>query len=87
MIEHKNSLKHIDELIAEKKKYVKDKEMLDYVELLFIRATMVSENIATAVKDSFDKITEEYRDRFDEIRNELQGLRKDLGYSNGGQDK
>ena len=82
-MENKNSLRHIDTLIAEKKKGIKDKDMLEYVELLFIRATMVTENIAVAVKDSFDKVTLEYRGRFDDIKNELVKLRKDLGYQNG----
>jgi len=78
-----NSLKHIDSLIAEKKKLIKDSNITEYVELLFIRSTMITENIAMAVRDSFDKVTDEYRDRFDEIKGELKALRKDLGYSNG----
>lgn len=82
-MEPKNSLKHIDSLIAEKKACITDRAIVEYVELLFIRSTMITENIATAVKDSFDKITLEYRVRFDDIKNELQLLRRDLGYSNG----
>jgi len=89
-----NSLKHIDALIAEKKKCIKDKDVCEYIELCFIRSTMVAENIAVAVKESFDQVTkeyskrfevltQEYSKRFDAIASELQGLRKDLGYSNG----
>jgi len=93
-MEKNNSLKHIDLLIAEKKKCIKDKDVSEYIELCFIRSTMVAENIAKAVKESFDQViteysrrfevlTQEYSKRFDSITNELQGLRKDLGYENG----
>jgi len=92
--EIRDSIKHIDELIAEKKKAVQDKATLEYVELLFIRSTMITEGIAEAVKVSFDKVTKEYsnrfevmtkeyNERFNKVISELRGLRKDLGYSNG----
>lgn len=77
------SIKHIDELIAKKKNNIADRDLVDYVELLFIRSTLIAENVAVAVKESFEQFTANYNAKFDAITDELKSLRKDLGYKNG----
>jgi uncharacterized pyridoxal phosphate-containing UPF0001 family protein len=80
---NQESLKQIDVLIAEEENLIKDKEMLKYVKLLFVRLTLITENVATVVKESFEKVTENYNGKFEEMTSELKKLRKDMGYSNG----
>lgn len=80
---NQESLRHIDELINDKKKQIVDTNLLEIVELMFVRNTLVIECMINAIKNSFDSVFSNYKNQFEEISEELKALRKDLGYPNG----
>jgi len=69
-MENKNSLREIEAIIIEKRTKIKNGVLLDYVELLFLRSSMIED-------EKFQMINK----GISELSSDVKDLKRKLGYN------
>jgi hypothetical protein len=78
MVEDFNSLEKIEEIIESRRGDIADKSVKDYIQLLFLKNTLLAERTATALRELLVKSDGETAEKFRGIIGDIELLRKSL---------